>query len=231
MTAVLWRWPDSAQVNRPVPKTKFYEHARVNTRLRDRFIAEVEQVTWAFKLTTSSVRLSPGGAVSEIQVFTVDAKPGQTVSKQVLEAIDRSVQTPVIFEERTRSAGQPGAGLDRVRTRAAHKYPGARGPVLSALFDGEWLPLSAERTPLPTSLDLGELLTRLVEPLLPLQRRPGEAMSDVLDRIASAAKLAREVAALEQRMKKEPQFNRKLELRNELLDRTKQYETLTKVDR
>jgi len=231
VTAVLWRWPESARVNRPIPKTKFYEHARVSTRLRDRFIAEVDQVTWAFKLSTPTIRLPSGDGVSEIQVFTVAAKPGQTVSKQVLEAIDKSVQTQVIFEEQCVPKGDTTQDPAQVRTRAAYKRSGARGLVLSDHFDGDWLPESAERAPLPTALGLGELVARLLDPLLPYQRRPGELLSDALERMSSAGKLAREVTSLEQRMRTEPQFNRKLEIRNELRDRTTEYELLTKVER
>jgi hypothetical protein len=46
-------------------------------------------------------------------------------------------------------------------------------------------------------------------------------MSDVADRLAAVRKLEREVAALERKLRTEPQLNRKVELRRTL--KTKQH--------
>lgn len=218
---VLWHWPDAAAVRRVVPKTKFYAHARIGSKLRAAFVAEIEQVTWAYKLAPKTVGLTGDDTVAEIQVFTVEAKPGQTVSAAVLAAIDASIPTPIVFEERHGA----GAGA-RLRTRAAFKRPGPRGPVVGDLLDGDWLPAHTARTPLPVALDLAGLYALLLAPLLPLTARPGESMPDVLERVARANRLAREVAALERQMRAEAQPNRKLDLRRELHARVVEYDAV-----
>lgn len=58
--------------------------------------------------------------------------------------------------------------------------------------------------------------------MTPLAPRPGEEMSEVAGRLAAVRKLEREMAALERKLRTEPQFNRKVELRRTL--KTKQQE-------
>lgn len=221
MTEVLWRWPESARVGRIVPKTKFYERTRASAKLRAAFVDEVERITWAYKLSASTLGLAGDEFVPEIQVFVVEAKPGRVVSTQVLAAIDGTVHTPIVFEEH----GDSDSGA-RIRTRAAYKRPGPRGPVVADLLDGDWLPSVSTRAPLPAALDLAGLYARLFTPLLPLTPRLGESLPSALERAAQAKRLAREVESLERRMRVEPQPNRKLEVRRELRARMAEYETV-----
>jgi hypothetical protein len=217
VTPVLWKWPEAARVGKPVPKGKFYEKAKITNRLKDAFVAEVEQIEWAYKLSPQTLAIGAAGELAEIQVFRVTAKTGQDVSTGVLEAIDASVQTPIIFEE---FAGE------EVRTLAAYKETGPKGPKTGALLEGDWATGDASRTQLPHALNLAGLYGQLLDPLLPMNRRPGEAMSEVLARIDRARVLDREVKALERKLAKEPQLNRKLDIRRELLQQTAEYEAL-----
>ena len=57
MTDVLYRWPEAARFGKIIPKTKFYERAVVTPTVRARFVAEVEGITWAYKLAESTIRL------------------------------------------------------------------------------------------------------------------------------------------------------------------------------
>jgi len=97
MTALLYRWPAGAQFGRVVPKNKFYERGQVTTAVKDKFVDEVQRITWAFKLAESTINLPGTKALPELQVFQVDAK-SDDVSDGVLTAIDKAVKTPIIFE-------------------------------------------------------------------------------------------------------------------------------------
>lgn len=205
----LYRWPPAAKFGRVVPKTKFYEHGNVRTGLRERFVEDIQRVTWAYKLAESTIRLKGTEAVPEIQVFTVETKGGD-VGDDVLTAIDKSVHFPIIFEV---SRG------DEVRMVAAHKTLGGTTPKVGAYFTTPWLPLAAARTPLPTAVDLSALYEALLSALLPVETRRGESLSEVADRMEKAQKLEREITALERKLRTEPQLNRKVELRRELKDR------------
>ncbi|MCD1269888.1 DUF4391 domain-containing protein [Microbacterium sp. MEC084] len=206
---VLYRWPPAAKFGRVVPKTRFYEHGNVRTALREKFVDDVQRVTWAYKLAESTVRLKGTDAVPEIQVFTVEAK-GDDVSKDVLTAIDKAVHFPIIFEV---------LRGNEVRTVAAHKTLSGTAPKVGAYFTTPWLPGDATRSPLPAAIDLSALYEALLSALLPIVTRRGESLSEVADRMERATKLQREITALERKLRAEPQLNRKVELRRELKDR------------
>jgi len=210
MTEPLYRWPTAAKFGRSVPKTKFYQHGNVTTALREKFVAEVQRITWAYKLAEATINLPGGADVPEIQVFQVDAK-GVDVSEPVIAAIDKAVRTPVIFEIIA------GEGADRrIRMTAAHKQFGPGAPKLGAYYSTGWQSEDAERQPLPTSITLPSLYTALLAPLTPVLARPGEQLSDVAARLEAVRKLEREVASLEHKLRTEPQLNRKVELRRAL---------------
>lgn len=206
---VLYRWPPAAQFGRAVPKTKFYEHGNVRTALREKFVEDVQSITWAYKLAESTIRLKGTGAVPEIQVFAVETKGGD-VPDDVLAAIDKSVHFPMLFEV---SRG------NEVRMVAAHKTLGGATPKVGSYFTTQWLPYDAARAPLPTAIDLPALYEAMLSSLLPVATRRGESLSKAADRMDKAKKLEREIAALERKLRAEPQLNRKIELRRALKDR------------
>jgi hypothetical protein len=219
--AVLYRWPASAHFGRVVPKTKFYEHGKVVAAVREKFVAEVQRITWAYKLADSTIHLRGSDAIPEIQVFEIDAK-ADDVSDAVLTAIDRTVQYPIIFEV-SRGDGHT-AGTRMV---VAHKQFGGAKPQLTGYFSTDWVPPDAPRAPLPAALDLPGLFAALIAPLLPVAPRPGERLRETTARVEDVRKLEREIAALERRLRNELQFNRKVELRRQLLDRTASLNALT----
>jgi hypothetical protein len=212
--ATLYDWPSAARFGRAVPKAKIYEHARVSRRLRERFVADVQRITWAYKLADETIHLRGTDAVPEILVFTVSLK-GRDVADEVLAAIDRSIQLPILFEV-SRDDPAPAA----LRMVAGYKRLGGAGPRPGGYFTTDWLPADAPRQPLPQALDLPGLYAGLLGPLMPETPRPGEDLSAATSRIGQRRKLQREAAALEKRLRVESQLNRKIELRRLLRDRT-----------
>jgi hypothetical protein len=210
VTEGLYRWPEAARFGRVVSKSKFYEHATVPAAVREKFVSEIQRITWAYKLAENTVNLSGTSAVPEIQVFQIDAK-GSDISKSVLAAIDKAVKTPIIFEV---NRGERAAR--HTRMIAAHKAPSIGTAKLGSYNSTEWFQHDAERQPLPTAIDLPALYARLIESLTSLTARPGEDATEIAARLESIRKLEREVAALERKLRSEPQLNRKVEIRRAL---------------
>lgn len=195
----LYRWPESARYGKAVPKAKFYEHGRVSAALRERFVAEVRRITWAYKLAENTINLAGSAAVPELQVFVIEVR-GNDVSDVVLAAIDKAVKTPIIFEI---SRG------GEVRLAAAHKAIARPG----AYFTTPWRSAESDRVPLPTAVNLPSLYAALLAPLVPVAAQTGEDAEAIVRRVETARKLERGIAALKRKLRNEPQLNRKIELR------------------
>lgn len=208
----LFSYPKGAAFGRVVPKQRFYEQADVSPKVRDFFVREVQRITWAYKLAPETIGLAGSPTVPEVQVFVVELKD-LDLHDELLGAIDRAVQFPIIFEVRRERAG-----MAEVRAVAAHKVLSARTPKVSAYFSGDWLGEDTSRAPLPPAVNLAGLYAQLLSPLLPGSVRPGEELSVTIDRMETVRKFEKEVAALEQRLRVEPQFNRKVELRRQIRD-------------
>lgn len=219
MTA-LFQWPAAAKVGRELTKERLYKEGAVSASVRRRFIDEVQHVRWAYKLGEESVRLRGSDDVSEVQVFEVDLK-GDALSDSVLASIDKAVPSPIIFElRRTR------AGRHEVQPVAARKQRRQNGAKVGDYLRGEWTVELADRDPLPPAIDLSGLYTQLMFTLLPITARRGEELHAALDRVSAARKLQRAIDALDKRVKREPQFNRKVELRAELRTRKAELDAL-----
>jgi hypothetical protein len=214
---VLFRWPQAAAFGRVIPKTKFYDHGNVRSALREKFVEDIQRITWAYKLADETIHLRGTVPVPEIQIFTVETK-GADVSDDVLTAIDKTVYFPVIFEITNGT---------RARTAAAQKVLGTRTPKIGSYFTSAWQPSDSVRRPLPTALDLAGLYEAVLSVLLPLAARPGEPVSEAADRLDRSRKIQREISALEKKMRAEPQLNRKIELRKQIKQRTAALTELT----
>lgn len=212
MTDVLYRWPEAAKFGRPVPKIKFYQQGGVSPSVREKFVAEVERITWAYKLAPATINLLGSDSVPEIQVFVLDAK-GSDISEVVTAAIDRAIKQPIIFEI---------VGALGIRTTATPKRVDAATPKLGAYYSTAWISPDAQRDPLPTAINLAALYGALLEPLTSVVVHPGEEVSDVAARLDTVRRLQREIASLERKIRTDPQLNRKFELRRAL--KTKQAE-------
>lgn len=206
---VLFRWPERAAFGRTVPKTRFYEQGNIRAELREKFVDDIQRITWAYKLADDTIRLRGTAAVPEIQVFTVETK-GADVSDDVLTAIDKTVHFPIIFEV---------ASSNRVRTVAAQKVLRGNIATLGSYFTTVWESADTPRRPLPTALDLPSLYEAILTALLPVEMRAGETVSEATDRLDRSRKLEREIAALEKKLRTEPQLNRKIDIRRQIKER------------
>lgn len=203
-------YPPQAALNRTLPKSKIYGHAKPGRGIRERFVAQVSDIVWKYKLAPETLNLPARGAVAEIQVFEITLKTGE-LSEDVLRTLDKAIPSRLLFEIRFE---------ERVRFAATFKRPSEadrRKSVLDTYFETPWQAASAPRLPLPVALDLAGLYEQMLQahvkasPLSMLPR-PGEGVEAMVARANLIRAKERECEKLEVRLHKEIQFNRKVEL-------------------
>jgi hypothetical protein len=205
----LFDFPPQAKVGRVLPKSKIYQHGRVSAALRERFVRQVEQITWQYKLAPETINLPVRVGIEEIEVFDLALKT-DVLDEDVLRAIDRAIPLPIVFQLHH---GQ------RTRMVAAHKRPSAGEAgkwVIDGYFAGAWQPAAAARRALPMALDLHSLYEQLLRSLLPQGARAGESLPEQLARLTQLRSLQNEYKKLEALLRREKQFNRKVVLNAEL---------------
>ncbi len=209
LSSALFAYPKQAEFGRVLPKNKIYEHSGANTRLKDLFVKQVEQIVWRYKLAPETINLAAKSGVPEIQVFAIQLKTPD-LHRDVLRCIDGAIPFPIIFEL---TQGQGAEASTQVI--AAYKRPNeadAASWVCSEYFEAGWRPAETVRAPLPLALDLGVLYQQLLVRLVPVTARTEEPLRDLVARAEEFTAKEREVAKAESRIAKEKQFNRKVEI-------------------
>lgn len=217
--SALIAYPKQAAFGRVLPKTKIYEHSAANTRLKDLFVKQVEQIVWQYKLAPETLHLPARPGVPEIQIFSLQLKTPE-LHPDVLRCIDGTIPFPIVFE----------LTFDgRTQVTAAYKRPSEADVsrwVLSDYFSTDWLPVGSERTAMPVALHLGGLYEQLLHRLIPLPPRPQETLAELVARVEQVQVMRREMDRAMARLEKEKQFNRKVEINAQLRELKKDHEAL-----
>jgi hypothetical protein len=217
MTA-LYDYPKSTLLKRVVPKTRIYDRVQATTALKDKFVAQVDQITWRAKLAPETINLPATKSVPEIQVFRVTLKT-DTAHDDVLRAIDRAIPFPILFE--LEQDGQ-------IQIAAAHKRPSEADAA--KWLRSDWLPIDTPRSPLPVALNLGVLYEQILTALMPIVPQTAESLSARMDRTHALKTKEREISQLKSRLKRETQFNIKMTLHGQLREAQADFEHLKKPE-
>jgi hypothetical protein len=212
----MFDFPQRARKDRVLPKNKIYDNARPGRAVRERFVAQIDQIVWRYVLGPGNLNLPPTPAVREIQVFEIALKSGE-LREDVLRTIDRAIPSLLFFELTFQG---------RVRFVAAYKRASEAGTnptVVETYFETPWQDANTPRQPLPVALDMAGLYEQMLRQHIAaspfaLKSRSGEALDATIDRIARIRSKLRECKQLESKLRKEVQFNRKVEINAELRD-------------
>lgn len=201
----MFQFPKQAEFNRVLPKSKIYAFARPTRSLKDRFVSGIQDIVWKYKLAPETVNLPARHGIQEIQVFDVALKT-EDLGDEVLHTIDKAVPSPIFYQITFEG---------RVRFSAAYKRPSeadASKNVIAAYFTTDWQPAAKPLPALPLVLDLAALYEEMLRRVMPLARREGESLPAQVERAIQLRAKERECRDLEARLRRERQFNRKVEI-------------------
>ena len=206
---MLFEYPKKAAFNRVVPKTKFYERAKPTKTVKDKFVSQVAQVVWSYKLAPETTNLPANKGVSEIQIFTVTAK-SPLLGEDVLRCIDKSIPSPIVFEIHFDS---------KVKVVAAYKRNNdsdSASWVVNNYFTTDWIESESSRQTLPVVLDMSSLYEKILVPLIGIPQRTGESLRELVERANKISRKQSELKKLTAKLSTEKQFNRRVELNSKL---------------
>ena len=210
----LYNFPKAAAFGRMLAKSKIYDHATPTAKVKELFVKEVEKIIWSHKLSPATINLPASDGVQEIQVFSILLRTGE-LSQEVLHTIDKAIPSPILFE--LKYGG-------KIKYAASYKRPSEADKskwVVSSYFFSDWMKEDYQPTELPVVLNMGALYQSLLTSLSPLPFRQREKLGDLVSRVDLLRVKEREAEKVESRIKKEKQFNRRVEL-NRTLNALKQ---------
>jgi hypothetical protein len=206
----MFDFPPTTLVNRVIPKTRILENARPSTRLKDLLTRQIQQIRWHAKLSPETIKIPGTPQVPEIQVFHLALK-GSEIHPDLLAFLDKAIPQPMLWAIETSD--------HKLAHSAAYKRPSdadASQWVVGARFTSYFISQPSSLHPLPVALDLSRLYRAILQPLLPLTARDSEALPALIDRCDHYQSLQRKLSQLTAKVNREKQFNRRVELNQQL---------------
>ena len=213
----LYKFPPQAKVDRLIPKNKFYEQGKANTKIEQLFVDQVENIRWAYKLASSTIHLQDQEDLKEIQIFRVKSRV-EDLDVSILSFIDKIILTPIIFEVVYQNKVKVVASYKRLSQADKTKA------VIGQYYASEWLE-DHDRIELPFYLKLADLYEHFIAKILPFASSKDLENDDEsvsielqLQKAQQLESLQKQLDKLQSKLRNEKQFNRRVELNKQLQD-------------
>lgn len=209
--------PDATRVNRVVPKNAFDKYT--NSKQKKRFTDVVQRISWTNKLSKDTINLKKGG-VEEIQLFKIELKIKDDI-QDLLDIIDKSIPYPIVFyvqhEKET-----------FVSCAKKHSHPiNEDYAVVDWVFRSIWHPISDLKYVLNLKKDLGFVIHDLCLQLSDRKDSTNVSFENLIKFQQKRHSLESEIARLENSIIKTRQFNKKVDLNTQLIEKKKELSALT----
>lgn len=200
--------PKSTEVNRVIPKTKFYDNLDVSARLKRHFIDEIEKIRWRNKISQDTMNISDGGQVHEIEVIEIELS-GDSIDESVLTQIDREIPYHILFILGNGNKFKLCIGY-KEKTQAGDKTF-----KVMKYFYSEWCNVDQISIKINAS-DLDDAYDKLVRKIAGETLSADSSIEQGIKIIEQNEIVEKQIARLEKQLKTEKQLNKQMEMHNEI---------------
>ena len=188
--------PHTTEVNRPFPKKQLFAKFGVKSAQRDRFDADISRMVISHEISARSIPALASGDITAIYVVSVllKRKDFDTANIElVYKLIPQRMVIAITLD-------------DQVRFAIYHER----------LFFSPWQPIDTATIPL-NGLSLDEVWQNLVTTFGDFTIDDGNTLTEQIIADEQRDKLQKQIAMLENKMKREKQPRRKFELHQQLI--------------
>ena len=214
----LLHYPQSTIVNRVVPKTMFYKFMEVNPRMKSRFVNDVVNITWLYKLSAGTLNVTDTEEMKEIEVVVVALKQPDCPT-DLFTFIDINMPHHIVFvlvhDDNAMLLINYKDWTDDTHTKFK----------INQAFASPWMPMA--------DLELtvqGQSLPRIYDNFVAQVSGIGEHKAGALEEIvalkAQITKAEAELASLQRKMRKEPQLDRQLAINKQVKAKRKELDNI-----
>lgn len=202
--------PRSTEFNKRIPKQKFYEHLAGTAALKRIFAEQVKSVYWRNKIAVTTMNIAAGTAVTEIEVFEIRLNQPQ-IDENVLRQIDKVIPYNILFL--LEYEGKHKAVIGYKEAAAA----GSKAFAIMRYYHTDWLPLDEMPVKLE-GLNIDAIYENFVRQVAAdqLQINDKDSIKHAIEKEEKRRRLKKQIAALQNKIRKEKQLNRQMQLNQEL---------------
>jgi hypothetical protein len=200
--------PNSALVNRFIPKNKFFEKAIVNTKLKNEFTDKIKRITWKYKLAEKSIGIPATKSVEEIQVFEIELKQ-KSIPQNVLKLINKTIPYPILYIFTYGEEFLYGIALKQ--DKGFEYYFSEWNEPIDFDFSGH---------------NMEKVYQNTIKHFIKKTDTGGKDFQQIVATDKEIKQLEKEINTLKKKIKKEKQFNKKVEFNTQLLKKKKRLNEL-----
>lgn len=212
--------PKSTEFNKRIPKQKFYENLSVTPAMKTAFTEQIKSIYWRNKLAATTLNLAPGKLVTEIEVFEIRLT-SPDLDEDILRLIDREIPYHILFLLEYDRKYQAAMGYKEASSsgKAAFK--------VERYYRTEWL-TEEELSLHLEGLTIDAVYENFIRQIAGdrLVGNENTTLKESVEQQKQREQIEKQIAALETKMKKEKQLNRKMELKAEWKQLRAQISTL-----
>lgn len=184
--------PKSCLVNKFIPKKVFYEKSNINQTTKEEFINIVDKITCLYKLSPETIGINKTEVIEELEVFQIELKE-KVVPKNVIKAVTNSIQYKILF-------------ILKYNDEFCYLIK------LEDIYYTNW---NEEINFEFTSINLSNLFEGITKSILHEESNI-KNFNEIIENINEKKELQDKIEKLTKKIKQENQFNRKVELNQEL---------------
>lgn len=202
--------PETTEFNKRIPKQKFYEHLDVSPALRRCFVEQIRLIYWRNKLAASTLNVAAGDAVNEVEVFELRLQEPQ-LDEAVLRQIDKEIPYHILFVLTCDGKAQAWIGYKEATASGSNAFKVIR------YYHTEWMPEGELHLSID-GLNMDAVYEGLVRQIAgsALEAVSGESLKESVEREEKRKLMEKQMAALENKIRKETQPKKKFELVSQL---------------
>lgn len=203
--------PKATEFNRRIPKAKFYENINITSSLKKLFVDHVKNIYWKNKIAVTTTNLTEGKYVTEIEVFEINLN-GSQVDIDLLKSIDSIIPYHILYILEYNGKYQAWIGYKEI-TDIYKKIS-----KVDRYYHTNWL----EKTELIVKLEglnLDDVYENLVRQIAGDKLQSGnvtKSLKQSVERDKEIETLQKQINILQNKMRKEKQLNKQMEINTEL---------------
>ena len=216
----LLHYPQNTIVNRVVPKTMFYKFMEVSPRIKVRFVNDIVNITWLYKLSASTLNVTDTEDMNEIEVFVVNLKqPNCPID--LFSFIDTNMPHHIVFVLVHDNSAMLLINYKEWADDTRTKFK------ITQVFATPWVSLADLKLPVQ-GLSLPRIYDNFVAQVSGIGEHKAGNMTDIVNLRKQIATTKTELQRLEKRMHKEPQFDKQLAINKQVKAKRKELDELKK---
>ncbi|MGI6572366.1 MAG: DUF4391 domain-containing protein [Fermentimonas sp.] len=202
------RFPETTYIGKRIPKEGFYSVVDFTTTQKRAFIDDIELILWRNVLSENTINVSKGEKVVQIDIIQINLKR-KAYSKSILDVIEKVIPRHLLFVLKYNEEYQ-------LCLNYKEEYQKGKFKIVES-YATDWV-AEEELSLHIQGLDLDRVYENFVYQIAneKIEKIEGIALSEVIQQSQEVEKLKRKISDLENKKRKEKQFNLQLRIANKI---------------